>query len=483
MANGSPDSGGNEKHFQYLFEYAPISLWEEDFSAVKKALDELRQQGVNNLGEYLDQHPALVKNLINKIRVINVNQKTLEQFGAGSKEQLINNMDKVFREDMVGLFREELFYIWEGKSVFEYEGVNYTLDGILLEINVKWAVLPGFEQSLEKVLVTIENFTERNQARRELEKSEQHFRGLFENSPVSLWEEDFSEVKKCLEQLRGQGITSLKDYIHENPGLVDDCMSRIKVLDVNRKTLELFGAGSKNELLSAIKMIFRDEMRGIFREEMLEIWEGKLEFEQEGVNYSLNSEPIDIDMRWSVLPGYEDSMDRTLVSITDITSRKRAETYLRYLGSHDVLTGLYNRTYFEEERLRMDRGRRYPISIVIADVDGLKPINDQYGHASGDELLRRVGEVLKAGFRAEDMVARIGGDEFAIVMPDTNAEVADQAVERIRKLIVFNNGFYLGPRLGLSLGVATTVAEGGLIEVQKLADDRMYQEKRSKNKK
>jgi diguanylate cyclase (GGDEF)-like protein len=482
MAKNTQDSGDDDRHFQYLFEYAPISLWEEDFSEVKKTLDEIRLQGVVDLGSYLKQNPELAKNWIGKIRVVDVNRKTLEQFGANTKEELLNHLDKLFRDEMQGIFLKELMYIWDGKREFECEGVNYTLSSEQLEINMRWAVLPGFDQTLEKVLVTIEDFTERNQVRRELEKSEQHFRVLFENSPVSLWEEDFSGAKRYLDQLREQGVSNLKDYLLENPIAVDECMAKIRVLDINRKTLELYGARSKSELLNNIEKIFRDEMRGVFREELLEIWDGKVEFEREGVNYSLHGEPVDIDLRWSALPGFEKTMERTLVSITNITARKRAEAYLKYLGTHDVMTGLYNRTYFEEERARQEKGRRFPVSIAIADVDGLKPINDQFGHAVGDELLRRVGEVLRAGFRAEDMVARIGGDEFAVIMPDTNTEVAVQAIERIRKLLVFNNSYYQGPELSISLGMATGDAGCFLEDVQKLADDRMYQEKREKHR-
>jgi PAS domain-containing protein len=282
MSNKLQPLDVDEKHFQYLFEYAPVSLWVEDFIALKTMLDNLRSQNVNNLREYLVQNPILAKNWISKIQVVNVNRKTLEQFGAKSKEELINNLDQIFREDIQDFFQQELLFIWDGKTEFECEGVNYTLDGKRLEINLKWAALPGYEHSLERVLITIENLTERNQANRALEKSEQHFRGLFENSPVSLWEEDFSEVKKCLNHLREEGITSLKDYLEENPSMVEDCMAKIKVTDVNRKTLELYRAKSKNELVSNINLIFRDEMRSIFREELLDIWEGKLQFEREG---------------------------------------------------------------------------------------------------------------------------------------------------------------------------------------------------------
>lgn len=309
---------------------------------------------------------------------------------------------------------------------------------------------------------------------------DQYYRMLFEYAPISLWEEDYSQVKVILDRLRGDGIEDLAAYLETHPGVVDDCMARIKVLGVNRKTLELFGASSQEELLAHLDTIFRDEMRVHFKDELLDMWQGRLFYEREGINYALNGQPIDIHLQWSVLPGYENTLGRVLVSIADITARKKAERYLTYLGTHDVLTGLYNRAYFEEECDRLERGRRFPVSILIGDLDGLKEVNDAYGHSAGDDLLRRTAEVLKAGFRVEDVVARLGGDEFGVILAETDELAAIASVERIQHLVELNNTFYQGPRLSISMGVATGVKGTKLAEVQRLADDRMYQAKRQR---
>jgi len=99
-------------------------------------------------------------------------------------------------------------------------------------------------------------------------------------------------------------------------------------------------------------------------------------------------------------------------SIRDITERKQAEERLKYLSLHDPLTGLYNRTYFEQELNRLEGGRYHPIGVIVCDVDGLKLINDTLGHDAGDRLLLAAAGVIKDSFRKGDMVARIGGDEF-----------------------------------------------------------------------
>jgi diguanylate cyclase (GGDEF)-like protein len=262
---------------------------------------------------------------------------------------------------------------------------------------------------------------------------------------------------------------------------VDACMAKIRVLDVNEKTLEIFCAGSKEELLENLGLVFRDQMGEHFRDELIDMWEGRLKYSREGINYSLNGEPINIHLQWAVLPGYEDNLERVIVSLIDITEQKESERYLRYLGTHDVLTGLYNRAFFDEERGRLENGREQPVSILIGDLDELKQVNDRYGHSEGDSLLRRAAEVFRAAFRSEDAVARMGGDEFAVLLPGTDAAAAEQAMERIHKLVALNNTFYQGPPLKISLGVATGHKGSSLTQVQRLADDHMYQSKR-KNK-
>jgi diguanylate cyclase (GGDEF)-like protein/PAS domain S-box-containing protein len=163
----------------------------------------------------------------------------------------------------------------------------------------------------------------------------------------------------------------------------------------------------------------------------------------------------------------------------DVTPRKESEARLQYLSTHDPLTGAYNRGYFEEEMARLSRGRRFPVSVLMADVNGLKGVNDTEGHAAGDQVLRCTCEVLKQGVRAEDVVARIGGDEFAVLLPETDETAAVTVVARIRKGTDAHNTLPSPHRpICMAIGAATVSPQEPLDAALRLADDRMYKNKR-----
>ena len=164
----------------------------------------------------------------------------------------------------------------------------------------------------------------------------------------------------------------------------------------------------------------------------------------------------------------------------DITTLKETEEKLRFLSIHDQLSGLYNRLYFEEELSRLERGRVFPISVIMADLDNLKWINDTYGHAEGDEAIKATAQIFRSAFRAEDVVARIGGDEFVALLPGANEQAVTNIIDRINEKIRHNSLFKLRGQIGISIGAATIQKGGLLAEAILEADAQMYKQKQAR---
>lgn len=167
----------------------------------------------------------------------------------------------------------------------------------------------------------------------------------------------------------------------------------------------------------------------------------------------------------------------------DNTQRKQSEDKLRYISLHDTLTGLYNRAYFEEEIGHLEQSGRYPVGVIMVDLDGLKTVNDQLGHQAGDQMLVWAGKILKDSVRANDIVARIGGDEFVILMPASDDMVLQHVSERININMGHENELGKYPfALSLSQGGFTCYQRGGLREAIQTADQLMYEAKQQKKR-
>lgn len=200
--------------------------------------------------------------------------------------------------------------------------------------------------------------------------------------------------------------------------------------------------------------------------------EGQLTIESTHIASDGSSYPVEVHLNYLK---YGD-LEYNLAFAHDITERTRVEEEIKFLTFRDRLTGLYNRAYFEEELTRLDTQRQLPLSIVIGDVNGLRLINDTLGREAGNEHLTRVAKSMRQACRKEDILARWGGDEFAILLPRTSEKTAHEICDRIAQACKKNSS---GPiTLSIALGYGTkTDPSQNIHEILSMAENWMYRQK------
>lgn len=181
---------------------------------------------------------------------------------------------------------------------------------------------------------------------------------------------------------------------------------------------------------------------------------------------------VTVSVEWD-----ESGMPRLINMVEDISARKSVELQLKQASTHDALTGLYNRAYFDMEFNSLQHSIRLPVSVMVVDVDGLKVINDSRGHEAGDRLIVSVATILKEACRGDDIVARVGGDEFSILLPETDEGALQVVIDRVHKCRERFNSASPYLQVEFSLGSATVYYGVEIPDALRLADERMYAEK------
>lgn len=320
----------------------------------------------------------------------------------------------------------------------------------------------------ERVVAVVRDISLRYRLEERVTKSECRYRSLFEQAPIPLLEVDASAVMPS-----GKGDENSWAPPEEDPAALVDAL---RVVDVNAAALSFFQLHHKEAARRSIPHCFHDNSLGILEAMVHAMTSGSESFQGEVDMKSCGTESVTAMLNCSLLPSFEGKAARFLLSLSDISEAKREEKAIRFLSFHDELTGLYNRRFYEEELHRLNQKGERPLTILMADINGLKMTNDIFGHQAGDGLLRHAAEVMRRVCRNGDVVARWGGDEFIALFPRTDAGEAERMSEAIRSGYGAHSP---GPLpLGLAIGYVTVRQQSEYAEdALPRAEERMYRDK------
>lgn len=228
-----------------------------------------------------------------------------------------------------------------------------------------------------------------------------------------------------------------------------------------------------------------DQQTARFADVFKRIWEtGDAQLQRDYIKALpeiININGFHLNIEYKVIMPNQEEEPLIMLILTDITEKYKAQEQVNFLNYHDKLTSLFNRTYVEEWLSCSLQGRHFPISVIMADMNGLKLTNDVFGHEQGDRLLVRLAEVLLRCCRKTDIVARWGGDEFIILLPVTDKQACLRICERIKAACAQEKD--LAFELSVALGMATqTSPQGNVLDLFNIAENHMYSNKMRESK-
>jgi diguanylate cyclase (GGDEF)-like protein/PAS domain S-box-containing protein len=435
----------SEERYRLFFENSPLPIREEDHSAVKSYLEELQIEYDGDIEGYLIEHPEVLERCGQLVRVVDINQAAVVFHEAESKQKVLRNLSQIFVPDTTDDFRYVLVALMRGETSFHLETELQTLTGRRQYVSAYFSVSPGYEQSLGKVLVSLVDITERRRTENRLRLAASVFANSQEGILISDADNLIIDVNPAFTRLTGY---TRNDVLGRDPSF----------LGAGRQSREFY-----SDMWRSINT--RGEWQG-------EIWNRRKSGE-------LYAELLSI----VAVKDEQGRLQHYVGAFSDISILKEHEAELDHIAHYDMLTAVPNRRLLGDRLAQaIARARRVGrrLAVCYLDLDGFKPINDQFGHEGGDRMLVEIARRLETVSRTDDTVARLGGDEFVLLWNNIGDEGdCVQALDRV--LAQISEPMMLeGEPVSVSASIGVTLYPDDDVDADSLlrhADHAMYSAK------
>lgn len=530
-------SDANRKKLE-IFDTIPVSVWEEDFSAVKEFIENtIKPENSSDLRDWFKKNPEGAALLARKVNIISIGGTTLDMFAADSERHFISNLESIFTDKSLAAFSEEVVAFYEGKRTFNTEIEQKTLSGETIITSTSACLSDSALMDWSLVIVAIEDISKKVQSKDAIDSFFEldmnlHIIATIDGTIMRVNEGWTTALGYSREDLEGGTFLELvhpddldrtmkelsdldsgkKTYYFENRykhkdgsyrwfswsavvhstrhivyAVASDITDRKMAENKLRKSAHIINSTSEGVMLTDMKGIITDVnqaftvITGYSKDDAVGNSPNLLksgrhdDFFYHGLWESIASQGSWQGEIWNrrkngeVYPEFltvnevKDSNEKIYGYagiFSDISNIKRAEDQLSHLSTHDDLTGLANRSLFNEQvRFAVKRAERKQkiVAVILFDLDNFKNINESLGFTQGDELLQYAAKRISASVRGEDIVARISGDEFGVLLENIDyskqiSHIVEKVLAELKQpFVVSSNEIYLTASAGISL--------------------------------
>jgi diguanylate cyclase (GGDEF)-like protein/PAS domain S-box-containing protein len=432
------------KKYLRLFNGAEVPILEQDFAHVIARLQQLREEGITDLKLYLQKNTAVVTKFVNGIKISDANESALRLFRAHSKRELLSNVDAILRPLPTEVYIDKICAIWARKKAFRAECSLNTVEGKELSVVLSMPV-PGESEASTRVPVSVFDITDRKRIEMSLHK----LSSAVEQSGSAVMITD----KKGVIEYVNPRFTEVTGYTARE--IIGQTTPILQNLNNSR--------GEQQEL-SEVVLSGQD-------------WHGEIhDRRKDGKSYWALT---------SISPILDEcgSITHFVAVSEDVTQLKDTQMRMEQLAFYDTLTGLENRRLFKkrlEQAVKAAQRTGKSVALLYLDLDQFKRINDTLGHDAGDALLTKVAEGLRVCVRREDTAARIGGDEFTVLLPDVGSAAGASIVAQNILRFLRSPVKLAAQEVIVTASIGITLAPNDSVDAEalmKYADLAMYQAK------